>query len=436
MKMTPNPDRAKQPSLGRPFSLMLPQIESIKLENGLEFFLIPDATQEVTRLDLVFDAGSSVQDKKLQAAAVNQLLSEGTRQKTSMEIAEILDFHGAYLDRFLSKDKAGLTLFGLTKYYDRLLPLLMEMLTGAVFPEKELKIFDDRKKQEYLINIQKVRYQASSEFNRLVFGADSAYGQVLETDDFGLLTREDLLDFYKKNYQPAGFYGILSGKIDDGLLKLLRESFGQILQTRQTASVRPLHFVAPSAESKILISKKEALQSAIRMGGLTIDRKNADYPKLSLLNTVLGGYFGSRLMTSLREDKGYTYGIYSLIQNYRHATYFAIAAEVNAEYTKAAVDEICRQVDVLRTEKVTEKELQTVKNYVYGSSLRNFDGSFALAERFMKSRELEMPFESYRQTLDAMMQCTAEDILRAARKYLNTDDMKTLVVGNTSSFQD
>ncbi len=434
MKTTQYPDRTKQPSLGRPVSLVLPQIESIKLNNGLEFFLIPDSTQEVTRLDLVFDAGSSAQKKKLQAAAVNQLLSEGTRQKTSMEIAEILDFHGAYLDKFLSKDKAGLTLFGLTKYYHRLLPLLVEMLSEAVFPERELKIFDDRKKQEYLVNIQKVRYQASLEFNRLVFGVNSAYGQILEADDFGLLTREDLLDFYKNNYQTTGFYGILSGKVDNELLKHLQASFGHLGQAEQTTPVIPVDFISPSSKNEKLIPKKAALQSAIRMGGLTIDRNHPDFPKLSLLNTVLGGYFGSRLMGSLREDKGYTYGIYSLIQNYRHAAYFAIATEVNAEHTKAAVDEICRQMEMLRSEKISGDELRTVKNYVYGSYLRNFDGSFALAERFMKSRELEMPFESYRQTLDAMMRCTADDLLQTAQKYLNPDKMKTLVVGNTTDF--
>ena len=432
--MTPQPDRLKQPNLGNPVSLNLPKIESITLNNGLEFFLIPDATQEVTRLDLVFDAGTSVQDKKLQAAAVNQLLSEGTRQHNSAKIAEILDFNGAYLDKFLSKDKAGLTLFSLTKYYDRLLPLIVEILTDAVFPERELKIFDNRKKQEYLVNIQKVRYQASLEFNRLVFGANSAYGQVLKANDFGLLTREDLLDFYKKNYQLVGFYGVLSGKIDDKLLALLQENLGQIYQTTQKVSEAPAHYVGLSSESKKLISKKEALQSAIRMGGLTIDRKDPDFPKLSLLNTVLGGYFGSRLMSSLREDKGYTYGIYSAIQNFRHAAYFVVAAEVNARFTKAAVDEIGRQIDVLRTEKVPEDELQTVKNYVYGSYLRNFDGSFALAERFMKSHELGMPFESYRQTLDAMLQCTADDLLQTAQKYLASDDLKTLVVGNTADF--
>jgi len=427
-----HPDRKQIPSLGRPISLKLPQIESIRLDNGLQVFLIPDPTQEVTRMDFVFEAGSARQDKKLLAAAVNQILIEGTPRHSSLEIAGLLDFHGAYLGQFVDKDLAGLRLYSLTKYYDRLLPLMVEILTEAIFPEEELRIFDDRRKQEYQVNIQKVRYQASLEFNKLLFGTHSPYGQVLELEDFGKLKREQLLGFYNKNYSAEGFYGILSGKIDESLLDKLNATLGSAWKGQnQTVKAHKVMIESHPQQQK-LIHKTDALQSALRLGCLSINKQDADYPKFSLLNTVLGGYFGSRLMSSLREDKGYTYGIHSVIQHFRDASYFAIATEVNARHTSAALKEISKQIDIIRSEKISAKELDTVKNYVYGSVLRDFDGPFAQADRFMKSRQLNIPFEAYKQNLDEMMQCTSEDLLMTAVKYLNPNQMKTLVVGNTT----
>ena len=426
-----HPDRTKMPQPAGFEKLNIADPEKIILDNGLAAYIIPEENQEVTRLDMVFDAGTSFQDTKLQAAAVNNLLSEGTQSHTSVQIAEILDFHGAYTDYFLTKDTAGITLYGLTKYYDRLLPLMGELITEAIFPEEELAIYTDRKKQEYLVNIQKVHYKASQAFNKLIFGENSAYGQVAEADDFRKLIRESLLDFYHHHYR--NFFIILSGKIDDALLQNLNRILGAIQQKKQQETVTTAtDFVLPEPQQQQLIEKKEALQSALRLGTLSISRRHPDYPGLNLLNTVLGGYFGSRLMSSIREEKGYTYGIFSAIQNHRHAGLFAVATEVNAKYTAEALLEIKHQMWRLCEEKISETELNTVKNYVYGTYLSNFDGSVRLAERFKKSAELEIPFSFYKESLEQMMQHTPDDLLALAGKYLNPANMKTLIVGDIS----
>ena len=429
-----HPDRTKMPQPAGFEKLNITDPEKIVLDNGLPAYIIPGENQEVTRLDLIFEAGTSFQDSKLQAAAVNGLLSEGTQSHTSVQIAEILDFHGAYTDYFLTKDTAGITLYGLTKYYDRLLPLMGELITEAIFPEEELAIYTDRKRQEYLVNIQKVRYKATQAFNKLIFGEKSAYGQVPEANDFGKLTRENLLDFYHRRYRD--FYIILSGKIDDPLLQNLNRIQGAIPRKKQQEIATPAtDFVLPEPQQQQLIEKKKALQSALRLGALSLSRRHPDYPGLNLLNTVLGGYFGSRLMSSIREEKGYTYGIFSAIQNHRYASSFSVATEVNAKYTAEALLEIKHQMQRLCEEKISETELNTVKNYVYGTYLSNFDGSVRLAERFKKSAELEIPFSFYKESLEQMMQHTPDDLLSLAGKYLNPANMKTLVVGDISTFQ-
>lgn len=424
-----HPDRKTMPQPAGFETLYITAPEKIILDNGIPAYLIPDDNQEVTRLDVVFNAGTSFQDEKLQASAVNDLLAEGTSRHSSYQIAEILDFHGAYTDYFLTKDTAGITLYGLTKYYDHLLPLVGELITDAIFPEEELNIYTDRKRQEYQVNSQKVGFMASQAFNKLLFGEKSAYGQVLEADDFGKLTRHSLLDFYRYRYRD--FYVILSGKIDKMLLRNLNRVMGTIPQATQPETLNR-DFVLPEAKHELFIKKEAALQSALRIGTSGIAHLHPDFSGLNLLNTVLGGYFGSRLMGSIREEKGYTYGIYSILQNYRHASLFAVATEVNARHTSAAVKEIKFQMHRLCEEKIGESELHTVKNYVYGSYLRNFDGAFQLAERFRKSTELEIPFSFYKENLEQMMQLTPDDLLPLAGKYLNPDKMKTLVVGNVS----
>ncbi|UBM62832.1 insulinase family protein [Candidatus Sulfidibacterium hydrothermale] len=436
MSATIHPDRTQMPAPARFEELRIPQPEKIMLDNGLEVFVIAGDGVEVTRMDLVFDAGTSFQKVKLQAAAVNDLMGEGTKNHSSYEIAEILDFHGAYVDYFLTKDTAGLTLYSLTKYYDRLLPLVSEVVTEAVFPEEELAIFLDRRKQEFQVNSQKVHFLASQAFNQLIFGKNSSYGQVVEESDFDRLQRAHVLDFYKKFYQENRFFVVLSGKIDQQLIKRLSQIIGQLPFNKRVSAVSDTKtFVSSVSHHRELIEKEKALQSALRIGRMGIPRDHSDFPALNLLNTVLGGYFGSRLMRVVREEKGYTYGIYSAIQNYRHAGLFAVATEVNARYTADALREIKNQMEILCREKIGTDELQTVKNYVYGSYLRSFDGPLQLAERFKKSRELGVSFSSYKKTLDKMMRLSPDDLFEVAGKYLDPGQMKTLVVGDISQLQ-
>lgn len=430
------PNRLNAPSLGRPLPLNIKVPEKITLSNGVSVFLVPDKEQEVTRLDVVFNAGIALQSQKLQANAVNKLLSEGTQNHTALEIAEKIDYYGAFLDPFISKDKGGLTLLALTKYYVYLLPLLTEILTKASFQKNEIELYEERKKQDFLVNIQKVRYRASLEFNKLLFGENSPYGQILSEEDFGKLKQEDVLDFYDQFYRPQNAYLMLSGKITEELLEQLKMVLGDLWRKKETTVKLKNSFTETVHQKVRLFEKEGALQSAIRIGLPTIARKHPDFPKLSLLNTVLGGYFGSRLMSSLREEKGYTYGVNSFIQNFRHADYLAIATEVNADHTASAIREISHQMELLSREEIPQKELTVVKNYVYGSSLRYFDGPFSLAERFLKCLELDLDFDIYKKELEEMMKITPAELLKTARKYLSFNEMKILVVGKADGLED
>ncbi|MBN2616078.1 MAG: insulinase family protein [Bacteroidales bacterium] len=433
--MTTYPDRNHAPALGHAQILNIQEPESFTLDNGIPVFLLPANQQEATRLDIVFDAGSSFQTQKLQASAVNKLLKEGTRNKSSYEITKTLDFYGAYLEPFSGKDKAGITLFGLYKYFDKLLPLIFEIISEAVFPEEEVRLYAERKKQQFTIQYQKVRYRASMEYNELIFGKNTAYGQKLEENDFDILCRDLLVDFYQLHYQPHNTYFLLGGKTSPELFKQLNDTLGKIPGNGQPFLSEPKVYWTQDEEQYRYVTKENALQSALRIGNITLERSHPDYPKLYLLNTILGGYFGSRLMSSLREDKGYTYGVYSSIENFKHGNSLTIATEVNAEHTVAALIEIEHQVELLSQHKIPDRELETVKNYLQGSFLRYFDGPFSLADQFLKSHSLGLNFVHYKEMLEQVMDLTTGELLDAARKYMDFKKMKVLVAGKTDELK-
>ena len=418
------------PLPGEQLKLKLREPEIVKLDNGINLYVINKGQEDFSRLDIVFNAGSSLQNKSLVAGSTIQLLTDGTQSMSSADIAQKIDFHGAIIDTTLTKDKAGLTLFSLNKHLPELLPLINDMIVNPSFLEEELSTHINRKKHQFLLNNDKVRYKAMLEFNKLVFGRNSAYGRVVELSDYDNLARRDLVGFFNSHFSPQNTYVIISGKIDDKTISLINNNIGVRRDTNNIAPMSNINIVSEVEEMNKFVEKDGALQSAIRIGMPIINKQHPDYNGLIVLNTVLGGYFGSRLMTNLREDKGFTYGINSYMMNYKHGGFFSIATEVNAKQTKAALKEIKNEIVRLCNQTISEKELSLVKNYIYGTYLRSFDGPMALAERFRSAKDLDLNFEYYTNSLSEMMHQTPEQLQDIAGKYFNYDKMIKLVVGS------
>jgi zinc protease len=425
-------DRINKPAHGKPILLDLSEPELLLLDNGLKTYLIRAGNEDVTRIDISVQAGAAFQNRKLVASSTGKLLLEGTTNLSSSFIAEKLDFFGAFLEVNINADNAVISLFSLTKHLNEMLPLLGELITMPAFPEQELLIHLDRKKQEFLVNNEKVKYIAMNEFSQMVFGKTSAYGQIINENDFELVRRKDLLDFFAKYYMPERAYMVISGKIDEEVIRLVNKHIGSGWSENKSAK-EEIQFTAPVAEKEKFVERPGSLQSAIRIGRQIINKTHPEYNRFILLNTIFGGYFGSRLMSNLREDKGFTYGVSSYVLNYTNGSFFSVSTEVNSKHTEKAISEILKEMDLLRNEIVGEKELNLVKNYIYGTFLRNFDGPFALADRFKAVKDFGLGFDYYKNSLDAIMQVDANQLIETAQTYLNPDDMIQLVVGSYGS---
>ena len=399
------------------------------LSNEIPVYLQQGGSQDIVKVEFVFKSGSFHQQIPLQAYAMANLLKNGTLRKTAVEINQLWDFYGASLQIDAQKDIISVGFVSLIRHLPAAMDLLLEMITMPLFPEEELSIFLTNRKQQHLVDIQKVEYMARAQFPSLIFGNEHPYGKCLVAEDFDRLTRDDLLNFYKDNIHPANCVCFVAGKYPPEMTSILDNSIARFQwHSRQLPGVNTFE-TQKNAIRKHHLSKHEALQSALRIGKSVISRHHTDHHKLSITNALLGGYFGSRLMQNIRQDKGYTYGISSAVVNLVHSAYFFIASQVRKELASKAIEEVYNEIRSLRLNPASAHELEMLKNYLSASFLRSFDGPFMQGERFKEILLFNQDYTFFQQHLNTIRFITSLDIQETAEKYLHEDNMTELVVG-------
>jgi len=423
-------DRAHPPLYHPITGLQLINPQELTFANGLKVFIFDSGEQDLVRIEWIFDHLFSEEDHMLLNTAVCELLPEGTPALSSAQIAERIDFHGAFLVPEVGYDRSSLTLFSLNKHLEALLPVVKDLLTNAVFPEKELATYIRNNKQKLQVSLQKNNFVARRRFNNVLFGA-TRYGYVPEMSDYEALTKEQLSTLFTQQYTPSNATLVVSGKITAEVIHQLEHLFGNEWIGPSNEVPTPTSMPAiPVPEGRLVVDVREAsVQSAIRMGCLSIQRAHPDFPGLQVLNTIFGGYFGSRLMTNIREDKGYTYGISSGLVSLKHSGFFTLASEVGAEVTAATLGEIEREIHRLRDELVTEEELSLVKNYMMGSLLGSLENIFSHADKFKNVYFSGLDLTYYDQYASIVNSITPDEINRLARSYLDYDNLVKVVVG-------
>ncbi|WP_345948355.1 pitrilysin family protein [Mucilaginibacter sp. PAMB04274] len=397
------------------------------LPNGCQVYWFNSGDQELVRMEWIFGNLRFDVAKPLLNMAVNTMLTEGTSTLSAAEIADKIDYYGAFLQAEYGYDQSNLTLYSLNRHLDHTLPVILDVLTDSQFPEKELDTFIRNQQQKLQVSLQKNDILARRAFNKAVYG-NSIYGQSAEAADYQQLQRADMLSHFKQMYQPANCTLVVAGKVDDDTLQRITSAFGSWTNTAEQADItQPL--LTPQTERFYFTEKPDALQSAIRMGIPMVNRAHPDFPALQVLNTVLGGYFGSRLMNNIREDKGYTYGIGSGISSLKHGGAFFIATEVGADVCRSAVSEIEKEIYLLKTELISEGELSLVRNYMLGSLLGSLENVFSHADKFKNAYFSGLTYEYYTHYTHIIKTVTAEELRQLANQYWNFDEFYKVIVG-------
>ncbi|ASU34239.1 M16 family metallopeptidase [Mucilaginibacter xinganensis] len=398
------------------------------LSNGCNIYCFNSGDQDLVRIEWIFGNQRFDPKKPLLNIAVNSMLTEGTGTLTQAQISDKVDFYGAFLQVDYGYDNSLVTLYSLNKHLQHTLPVIKDILTDSVFPEKELETYIRNQQQKLQVSMQKNDYVARREFNKALYG-DTLYGLGADAETYTTLHRDDMLAHFKQMYQPSNCTIIISGKIEPGILELITDTFDKDWTNPDVKPDTGQPAVTPAAAHFYFIEKPDALQSAIRMGLPVINRNHPDFPALQVLNTVLGGYFGSRLMANIREDKGYTYGIGSGMSSLKHAGAMFIATEVGADVCKAAVAEIEKEVNLLKSDLIPDEELSLVRNYMLGSLLGSLENVFSHADKFKNLYFAGLDYDYYDRYVQVVKTITAERLKEMANQYLNFDSFYKVIVG-------
>ena len=413
------------------FNLKLKPYEKFILDNGVEVYTINGGEEAVMQLEIVFAAGNSYETQNIVAAATNHLLKNGTTTKTAFEFNEHFEFYGSFLNRTCGNETAAISLHTLSKNLSILLPEIAEMLANATFPEDELNIFIQNSKQKLSVNLQKCDFVANRLIDAKLYGENHPYGKYTHMKDFDALNRDQLVAFYNRFYVNGRCIIFAAGKLPADFAQQLNQYFGKLSLT-SFKPVQVIQQVAPmepiNQRKSQIINDEKGVQGAIRIARNFPNRHHPDFQKMGVLNNLFGGFFGSRLMANIREEKGYTYGIHSYFQNHIEQSCWMVSTEAGRDVCTATIKETYYEMELLREELVDEEELLLVKNFMIGSILGDLDGPFQIIGRW-KNYILNGTDDSYfYSAINNIKIVTAEELQALANKYLLPEYFYEMVV--------
>jgi len=409
------------------FKLELKPYTRFTLDNGIEVYAIDAGAEEVLQVEWIFSAGNWYEDQNMVAAACNYLLKNGTSTKTAFDINEHFEYYGAYLNRAAHNETAGLSLHCLSKHAAAVLPVVAELINDSVFPEDELQLYKQNNKQRLSVNLKKSEFVAGRLIDEYVYGIDHPYGKYSTAGGYDALERPQLQAFYGQYYQQSRYTIFIAGKLPADIQALLNKNFGTV-SIGKTATEKA-HSILASTEKKYrVINDENGVQGSIRMARPFPNRHHPDFTKTTVLNNLFGGFFGSRLMSNIREDKGYTYGIHSYLQNHQHECAWMISTEAGRDVCEATILEVYKEMDILRKEPVKKDELLLVKNYMLGSVLGDLDGPFHIIAKWKNIILNRLPENYFYESVAAIKSVTAEELQLLANKYFIAEDFYELVV--------
>lgn len=426
-------DRTKPPKPGPESKVKFPSYFEKTLPNGFKVIVIENHEQPIVYISFVVKSGSTYDENLPGLASVTaELLTKGTKTRTATQIAEEIDFVGGTLNATSSWDASNVSVLVLKKYLSVGMDILQDVVLNPTFPDEEL----ERIRTQRLANIKQSKaeagYLAGVRFAKELFG-NHPYANEINGNEESIqkIKRDDIVKFYQKHFIPNNSFIIFAGDITPNEAIPLVEKYFKNWKKGENPH-KKFQTVNDVTQTKVVIvDKPGAVQSAIRIGHLGIDRKNKDYVKVYTLNTLLGGYFNSRINMNLRETHGYTYGASSSFDSRVYPGPFIVSADVRNEVTDSSVAEIIKELRRIIEEPVPEDELKMAKDYIVGSFPLQIETPAQVAARVMTLEIYGLPKDFYDKFREEVKKITAKDIQEVAKKYLHPDRLLIVVSGNS-----
>ncbi|MCF0159662.1 MAG: insulinase family protein [Bacteroidaceae bacterium] len=423
-------DRSCQPDVRsmQAFNLQVP--ERVVLPNGTRLAVCDGGNMDVFRMDILVRGGQWRQTMPLQASFTNRMLSEGTTTYSSEQLFDLLDRYGAWMNQSTSVNFSVITLYSLNKYAQHTLDVLEKILREPTFPQKEFQVLVDNARQQYQENANKVDTKARMLLNKVLLGKQHPCARFAQLDDYSRIQTYNLSEFYSRHYHCKNVSIYLSGKVNESIRKMVEKQFGTRSWGMDSALV-PLVPIPPvsSPEDRYFEEDENSVQSSVRMGMVTIPLSHPDYDDLQVVETVFGGYFGSRLMSNIREEKGYTYGIGSGLIPLPYESLKVVASQCAHEYVNPLIDEVFAEMQRLREETIPAEELEMVKNYMLGDLSRRYENVLSLNDAFIYADSSGLSDDYMIRRSSNIQKITPDRATEVVDKYFKTDQMKVIVVG-------
>jgi predicted Zn-dependent peptidase len=434
------PDRSRPPRSGTPPALKLPAIQKRQLTNGLPVWIVELHEVPVVQVSLLVTRGTGDDPpgKFGVASLTAAMLTEGAGSRSSLELADAIDFLGADLGASVGVDSSAVRLHIPVARLADALPLMADVAQRPTFPKEEL----ERVRQQRLTSLLQARDSpetiASLAFSRVVYGPSHRYGTALmgTVDTIKTLGPADLEAFYRSAYRPAHSTLIVVGDtVPDRVMPLLEKSFGGWKAQGPEVSRPEQQTPAPNTGRQlVVVDKPNAPQSQIRIGGVGVARSNPDFFPIQVMNTILGGGFSSRLNLNLREKRGYTYGASSGFDMRRFPGPFTAAAGVQSDKTAESITEFLNELRGMLKE-VPADELERAKNYVALRFPTTFETTGDIAGRLETLIAYGLPDDYYAKYVQQIQAVTSADVLRVAQRYLPIDRLTIVVAGDRKAIE-
>ncbi len=422
-------DRAMRPPVKTIKDIKLLPVEKSAIGSNTMLYHLPDSQYELFQVTLVFPAGKWYEKKKGVAGFTARMLREGSTKHSALEIATQIDELGAEIDINISSDFLTVKAMAITRQFEAVMDLLKEIIHEPIFPEKELELKKQISKQQLLVNLEKVEYLASREFMGLLYGKDSPYGYRLDEKTIEAVKRDDLVEFHKEFILGSPVWIFSSGKFPAGFDQIIEDVVAGLNLSGKKLTVDNTECPHLEKGQKSFVKKENTQQDAIRIGRHLFTPKHPDADAVKILTTILGGYFGSRLMKNIREEKGFTYGIYSTIQSYVHGSFLYLATEVGRNYLEPALHEIYKEITRLREEPVPDSELELVRNYLLGNALNAIDGPHKAISLYKNLILLGKGPDDFKHYIQRVQNIDSKELLNMAVKYFDPAIMLEVIAG-------
>lgn len=433
-------DRTKPPKPGPPKDVQFPEYFDTTLPNGINVLVIENKKIPAVSVRMVFkNAGSFHDGNKFGLASLTaEMLNKGTMKRSANDISEEIDFLGGSLNAGSDWDGSYLSLSVLKKHLAKGIDILSDVAQFPAFSDEELS----RVKEQRLSALLQAKDDAGSlsdkKFSQVVFG-DFPYGNPPEGNESTVkaMTVTDLKDFYSGFYTSSNLIIAFVGDITvEEALKITDEKFSA-LKRGESFQKTSTSFSENFGRNKVyIVNKPGAVQSNLRIGHLGMERNNKDYIPVTIMNTILGGFFGSRINYILREKHGFTYGARSYFNPHLFSGDFSVDTDVRNEVTDTAVSLVIEELKRISNEEVTDKELETVKNYMTGVFPLQLETANAVATRVINLKLYDLPKDYYSRYISAINNLTKQDILNAAKKYIKPENIIIVISGEASVLKD